>query len=181
MHCYMLLLSPPSYKLPLDVVYCKSFSPLSQKLVAIKNSVKYQLNTKELSHNPNIQMNRKSCSETYFCLNVNQISLSLWEKRVLFCWGTNNTVLAVHNLTELFISKWSSRFLRKAPHSIKGLFTWRWGTSGRWGTPPTRGQKKLAFTCNPGALGWGLKCLSYKFIAPNCPFRSRAFQAEWCS
>lgn len=30
----------------------------------------------------------------------------------------------------------------------KVLCTWRWGTPGKQGTPPTRSQKNLAFTCN---------------------------------
>lgn len=42
-----------------------------------------------------------------------------------------------------------------------------WMTLGRWGTPPTRGQKHLAFMRNPGTLGWGLKCYrcSFHFLA----------------
>ena len=40
----------------------------------------------------------------------------------------------------------------------KGLFTWRWGTPGRWGNPPSRGRKiKRVYmqSYNPGVLGWG--------------------------
>ena len=39
-----------------------------------------------------------------------------------------------------------------------GLFTWRWGTLGRWGNPPSRGQKiKRVYmqSYNPAVLGWG--------------------------
>ena len=39
----------------------------------------------------------------------------------------------------------------------KGLFTWRWGTLGRWGNPPSRGRKiKRVYiqSYNPGVLGW---------------------------
>ena len=42
--------------------------------------------------------------------------------------------------------------------SYKGLFTWRWGTPGRWGNPPSRGRKiKRVYmqSYNPGVLGWG--------------------------
>ena len=38
------------------------------------------------------------------------------------------------------------------------LFTWRWGTPGRWGNPPSRGRKiKRVYkqSYNPGVLGWG--------------------------
>ena len=41
---------------------------------------------------------------------------------------------------------------------FKGLFTWRWGTPGRWGNPPSRGRKIKRFymqSYNPGVLGWG--------------------------
>ena len=34
------------------------------------------------------------------------------------------------------------------------------GTPGKWGTTPTCVQKKLAFTYNPRALRWVLKCYS---------------------
>ena len=37
------------------------------------------------------------------------------------------------------------------------LFTWRWGTPGRWGNPPSRGRKiKRVYkqSYNPGVLGW---------------------------
>ena len=40
----------------------------------------------------------------------------------------------------------------------KGLFTWRWGTLGRWGNPPSRGRKierVYMQSYNPGVLGWG--------------------------
>ena len=40
----------------------------------------------------------------------------------------------------------------------KGLFTWRWGTPGGWGNPPSRGRKIKRFymqSYNPGVLGWG--------------------------
>ena len=40
----------------------------------------------------------------------------------------------------------------------KGLFTWRWGTPGRWDNPPSRGRKiKRVYiqSYNPGVLGWG--------------------------
>ena len=38
----------------------------------------------------------------------------------------------------------------------KGLFTWRWGTPGRWDNPPSRGRKiKRVYiqSYNPGMLG----------------------------
>ena len=41
---------------------------------------------------------------------------------------------------------------------FKGLFTWRWGTPGRWGSSPRPGRKiKRVYTqsYNPGVLGWG--------------------------
>ena len=41
---------------------------------------------------------------------------------------------------------------------LKGLFTWRWGTPGRRGNPPSRGRKIKRFymqSYNPGVLGWG--------------------------
>ena len=47
--------------------------------------------------------------------------------------------------------------LREKPLS-KGLFTWRWGTPGRWGNSPSRGRKiKRVYiqSYNPGVLGWG--------------------------
>ena len=40
----------------------------------------------------------------------------------------------------------------------KGLFTWRWGTSGRWGNPPSCGRKierVYMQSYNLGVLGWG--------------------------
>ena len=40
----------------------------------------------------------------------------------------------------------------------KGLFTWRRGTPGKWGDPPSRGRKiKCLYvqSYNPGMLGWG--------------------------
>ena len=40
----------------------------------------------------------------------------------------------------------------------KDLLTWKLGTPERWSTSPTRGKEILAFTCNPGDAGWGLKC-----------------------
>ena len=42
---------------------------------------------------------------------------------------------------------------------IKGLFTWRWETPGRWGNPPGRGRKIKRFYMQsnyPGVQGWGL-------------------------
>ena len=42
--------------------------------------------------------------------------------------------------------------------TCKGLCTWRWGTPGRWGNPPSRGRKtKRVYmqSYNPGVLGWG--------------------------
>ena len=42
---------------------------------------------------------------------------------------------------------------------IEGLFTWRWGTSGRWDNPPSRGRKierVYIQSYNHGVLGWGL-------------------------
>ena len=40
----------------------------------------------------------------------------------------------------------------------KGLFTWRWGTPGRWGNPLSRGRKIKRIHMQsyyPGVLGWG--------------------------
>ena len=40
----------------------------------------------------------------------------------------------------------------------KGLFTWKWGTPGRWGNPLSRGRKIKRIhvqSYNPGVLGWG--------------------------
>ena len=40
----------------------------------------------------------------------------------------------------------------------KGLFTWRWGTPGWWGNPPSSGRKIKRVhmqSYNPGVLGWG--------------------------
>ena len=59
---------------------------------------------------------------------------------------------------------WKERSFRRALREFqkvryfKGLFTWRWGTSGRWGNPPSRGRKiKRVYMqfYNPGVLGWG--------------------------
>ena len=47
---------------------------------------------------------------------------------------------------------------RSTRHFSKGLYTWRWGTPGRWGNPPNRGRKiKCVYmqSYNPGVLGWG--------------------------
>ena len=44
----------------------------------------------------------------------------------------------------------------------KGLFTWRWGTPGRWGNPPSRGRKMARVymqTYNPGVPGWRYQTL----------------------
>ena len=47
---------------------------------------------------------------------------------------------------------------RSTRHFSKGLYTWRWGTPGRWGNPPNRGRKiKCVYmqSYNPVVLGWG--------------------------
>ena len=48
--------------------------------------------------------------------------------------------------------------------SSKGLFTWRWGTLGRWANPPSRSRKiKRVYiqSYSPGVLlGWGFLRLS---------------------
>ena len=47
---------------------------------------------------------------------------------------------------------------RERLHFTKGLFTWRWGTPGRWDNPPSRDRKIKRFymqTYNPRVLGWG--------------------------
>ena len=50
---------------------------------------------------------------------------------------------------------------------------------GRWGTPPTCGERKLAFTCNiynPRVLGWGFQmlpdCFSDCLLGDNLSLRS---------
>ena len=45
--------------------------------------------------------------------------------------------------------------------SSNGLFTWRWGTPGRWGNPPSRGRKiKRVYmqSYNPGVQGCCCAC-----------------------
>ena len=51
-------------------------------------------------------------------------------------------------LDEVLVIRWT----------FKGLLTWRWGTPGSWGNPPSRGRKiKRVYmqSYNPGVLGWG--------------------------
>ena len=57
-----------------------------------------------------------------------------------------------------------------------GLFTWRWGTPGRWGNSPSRGRKiKRVYiqSYNPGVLGWGflrlLLCLQLRRLSRGVP------------
>ena len=51
------------------------------------------------------------------------------------------------------IVDWLIRHLK-----AKGMFTWRWGTPGSWGNPPSSGRniKRVYIQFyHPGLLGWG--------------------------
>ena len=61
-----------------------------------------------------------------------------------------------------FVSRpWCNAIRVRTPPEFticKGLFTWRRGTPGWWGNPPSRGRKiKRVYmhSYNPGVLGWG--------------------------
>ena len=61
-------------------------------------------------------------------------------------------------------------------YAFKTLFTWRWGTPGRWGNPPSHGRKIKRVNMhsyNPGVLGWGflrlLLCLQLRSLSRGVP------------
>ena len=69
--------------------------------------------------------------------------------------GQGRTIPTLHAWSK---GRTDTTLTRRLRSRTKGLFTWKWGTPGRWGNPPSRGRKiKRVYkqSYNPGVLGWG--------------------------
>ena len=77
-----------------------------------------------------------------------------WEEKFHIYKQPRIILFVIWNTIALFWEEKPTSFINEN----KGLFTWRWGTPGRWGNPLSRGRKiKRIYmqSYNPGVLGWG--------------------------
>ena len=69
--------------------------------------------------------------------------------------GQGRTIPTLHAWSK---GRTDTTLTRRLRSRTQGLFTWKWGTPGRWGNPPSRGRKiKRVYiqSYDPGVLGWG--------------------------
>ena len=116
---------------------------------------------------------RSDCSQinrnTYVSLDQNYNSNSVCKIPQLSCDIGKKTGSVTKILRDLTFSPVNSE-------TIKGLFTWRWGTPGRWRNPPNHGRKiKRVYiqSYNPEVMRWGflrlLLCLKLGTLSIGVP------------
>ena len=83
--------------------------------------------------------------------------------------GQGRTIPTLHAWSK---GRTDTTLTRRLRSRTKGLFTWKWGTPGRWGNPPSRGRKtKRVYiqSYDPGVLGWGFLRLFISASRKNKP------------
>ena len=113
------------------------------------------------------------CREAARIGNVQSRSTPLRDQRqqsqTMRLSGQGRTIPTLHAWSK---GRTDATLTRRLRSRTKGLFTWKWGTPGRWGNPPSCGRKtKRVYiqSYDPGVLGWGFMRLFISASRKNKP------------
>ena len=131
------LISPNSIKQITDLRNGNMLMICNMEICNLRKKISLRLKkTKELGSITNMIFHPETCCDTFHVHFRSCHALELFIDNVRWLQLIDGTVTA----------------------STKDLFTWRWGTPGMRGNPPSRGRKiKRVYmqSYNPGVLGWG--------------------------